>query len=100
MIDLKKKYTMDELASLYAHTNCWEWPTEILGPEPWYWENARNTNTRKLRSCKRFTKLFNKLKEIVPPELQSRAWCVEILGRTEEEWRLWYYGAGRWVNLL
>lgn len=99
MIDLKKKYTMDELASLHAHTNCWEWPTEILGPEPWYWENARDTNARKLRNCKRFTKFFKKLEEIVPPVLQSRAWWLEILGRTEEEWRLWWNNVGKYVDL-
>ena len=99
MIDLTKKYTIDELASLYAHTNTWEWPTEILGPEPWYWEEARKTNSKALSRCKRIMKLFHKLEKIVPRELQSRAWWVEILGRTEEEWRLWYYGIRRWINL-
>ena len=99
MIDLTKKYTMEELASLHAHTNCWEWPTEILGPEPWYWEEARNTNSRKLHNCKRFTKFFNKLDKIVPRVLQSRAWWLEILGRTEDEWRFWWYDIGRWVDL-
>lgn len=97
MIDLTKKYTMEELASLYAHTNCWEWPTEVLGPEPWYWKEARDTNSKRLRNCKRLTKFFNKLTKIVPPELQSRAWWLEILGRTEEEWQFWWDRVGRHV---
>ena len=98
MIDLTKKYTMDELASLHAHTNCWEWPTEILGPEPWYWEEARNTNSKKLSNCKRFEKFFKKLEKIVPPVLKSHAWWIEILGRTEIEWRDYWWDVGRWTE--
>lgn len=98
MIDLTKKYTMDELASLYAHTNCWEWPTEILGPEPWYWEEARKTNSKKLCNCKRFTKFFKKLERIVPRELQVRAWWTEILGRTEDECWAWWNDTGKYFN--
>lgn len=96
MIDLTKKYTMDELASLYAHMNCWEWPTEILGSEPWYWKNARDTNSIKLCKCKRFKKLFHKLEKIVPRELRSRAWWLEVLGQTEEKWRFWWDNYGRY----
>lgn len=99
MIDLTKKYTMDELASLYEHTNRWEWPMEILGPEPWYWEKARKTNPRKLRNCKRFMKLFNKLDKIVPRKFQLHAWWIEILGKTEEEWRLWWDSIGQYCFL-
>ena len=101
MIDLTKKYTMDELASFYAHTNAWEWPTEILGPEPWYWEKARTTGSiKKLCNCQRIRKIFHKLEKIVPRELQSRAWWLEILGRTEEEWRDWWYEIGRWTDIM
>jgi hypothetical protein len=99
MIDLTKKYTIDELASLYAHTNAWEWPTEILGPEPWYWEEARKTDLKKLANCKRFRKLFKKLEKIVPRVLKSRAWWLEILGRTEDDWRTWWHSVGAWCDL-
>lgn len=98
MIDLTKKYTMDELASLYAHTCSWEWPTGILGPKPWYWDKMGATNSRKRCDCKRFMKLFHKLEKIVPRVLQSRAWWLEILGETEEEWRLWWHGVGKYVG--
>ena len=100
MIDLMEKYTMEELASLYAHMNVYEWPTEILGSEPWYWENARKTNSIKLCECKRFMKLFKKLEKNVPEEFKSHAWWIEILGRTEEEWWNWWYNIGQWVDPL
>lgn len=96
-IDESKLNEVDRLGLAYCRLNCSEWD-DILGPKPdgfdeipkypapWWKFWKRNQISQHDIIIQR----MRNIKSMIGKANASRCWWIFALGRTEEEWKVWY----------
>lgn len=96
-VDESKLNAIDRLGLAYCRLGGWQWD-DLLGPKPLGFDSLPNYDRRKFRSLRkpvptRYDFIRPKIlaiEEIIGRANTSRCWWIFKLGRTEDEWRVWY----------
>ena len=96
-VDESKLNVIDRLGLAYCRLCGWQWD-ELLGSKPLDFDTLPNFDCRKFRMLR---KPMRTKYEIIAPKIRAietligqasinRCWWIFELGKTEEDWRVWY----------
>lgn len=81
---------LDRLGLACCRMNCWQWD-ELFGPKPEGFDELPNSSESSRSKYQYIRPVMEEISSVFPEILQSRAWWIFDLGKTEEEWRNWYF---------
>lgn len=90
LVDESKLSKEDRLGLAYCRLNFFQWD-ELFGPKPDGFEDLPNYNGPGKTKHDYIAPIMRSIDLNYSDMLMSRAWWLFGLGRTEEEWRLWYF---------
>ena len=91
-IELSEDYhtcSDERLGVAWVHLNAWKWDC-LFGQQPEKFDSLRNDEKHKI-----IYPLMQMIEDEFSHRATSKAWWVHELGKTEDEWRCWYFGKER-----
>lgn len=85
-----KRIDEARLGLAWVHANMWEWD-ELFGPPPPDFEFLPQWGETPCKHQYLLPKM-RYIERVIGDAGTSKAWWVNYLGTTEEEWRKWYFG--------